>query len=217
MKKILLFICLLPIISAAQIAPIQTHEKPYEFICNVVFHYFPDDTYYLHAQSDNQFEDDVVRIKLGNSLNEVAVSLSNLLPTFNNAGQLFDIGGYSFIVVDKYMLKIKNVGTLEYTAGNYYVRRSNIIRAIVEMVNRGADVGTVKLVMVSGIAGKMKAYLNNYGVNVNVECGTSVKPFLSHRYEEGEEIDALDVCALHNAVMSGDLPHNDILARMLCD
>ena len=213
MKKLLLLCCLLPLAVMAQIAPIKTQEKPGEFIWRCVYHDKPSDTYYLHAQSDNQFEDKVMRVKLGDNSTEAVQSLANFLAAFNDAGKQFTVGTCTFIVATSgNFVRVLNRGQLEYTAGNYYIQKQNIKEAIVFMVsNRGADAGRTVFYADNLSAGKLRFYLMDYNCDGWLNFNSNLKPFLSNKYKKGEALKKEDVCALRSAMMNGQILHSNIL------
>lgn len=209
MKKILLILAMLPIVAMAQIAPIKTQEKPGEFICHCVYHDKPSDTYYLHAQSDNQFEDKVMRIKIGDNATEAAQSLAN----FNDAGKQFKLGTCTFIVATTgTFMRVLNRGQLEYTAGNYYIQKQHVKEAIIFLVaNRDADAGKVMFYADNLSNGKLKFYLMNYKCDGWLNFNGNLKPYLSKKYKEGEALSKKDVCALSTAMKNGQILHSNIL------
>ena len=213
MKKILLILALLPSVLLAQIAPIQTHEKPGEFIHRCVYHDKPSDSYYLHAQSDNQFEDKVARVFLGSDATAAVESLANLLKAFNDAGTQFEVGRYTFIVsTDGTFARLLNRGALEYTAGNYYVTKQNIQSAIVFIVSsRGAKAGRAIIYADKLSAGKLRFYMTDYCVDGWLNFNANLKPFLSGKYKKGDALSDDDVCALRAAMVSGQILHSKII------
>lgn len=213
MKRLLLFLCCLPFIASAQIAPIQTHEKPYEFISHCVYHDLNTGTYFLHAQSNNQYEDEVVRVRLGDDLTEVAESLGNLLAACSNIDQQFELGGYTFVVWSL-GLQVLNRGALRYTAGEYYIAKDNIAGAIFTMVDRGAELGEVKLKADDLKKGKLLAYLKKYDITVPLGFRTDLRQVLTGRYRPDDVLSDDDICILADAIRAKTLPYSNILTRM---
>lgn len=209
MKKILFLLALLPCLLHAQIGQIQTKEKPYEFITNIVFHDKTTDTYYLHCQSDNQFEDDVIRVKIGESLDESVASFVNLLAVFQSVGEQFDLGRYTFNIKASYIQAVKK-GDLYYTAGEYRINDYQIKNAIKKMILLGADPGriTIEVPELGLVGGKLVAHLVDYNFDVKIELGTNLKQYLARRYETGELLDPQDICALNAAMDRGEITVN---------
>lgn len=203
MKKILLILAMLPIVAMAQIAPITTKEKPYEFIKNVVYFDKQTNIYYLHAQSDNQFEEKVVRYKIGNTPTEAVQSLVNLCATFENYGEQFDLGTYT-LRIEKSWLQFVKKGDLYYTAGEYRIAKSNLEEAMKELLtNRGANPGHVTIKANTPEKGIMNAFFDDYGFKVALYMDTDLTSILSHSYEFEDVLDDNDVCALHRAAVDG--------------
>lgn len=219
MKNFLLLCCLLPLAVMAQIGQIQTQEKPGEFIWNCVYHDKPSDTYYLHAQSDNQFEDKVVRVRLGGNATEAAQSLANFLAAFNDAGKQFTLETYTFIVATSgNFMRVLNRGGLAYSAGDYYIQKQHVIDAIWFIVNhRGGDIGTVSLYVTNANAGKMAVKLQSYGIDGVLNFKTSLKPYLSRKYTSSELVSDEDVCRINDAIMEGKLLPSHIISNMCAD
>lgn len=222
MKKILLFAALLPAILFAQIGQIQTHDKPGEFIWHCVYHDKPSDKYYLHAQSDNQYEDKVLRIFLGDNSTDAAKSLSNFLAAFANAGTQFEIGGYTFVVATTgTFVRALNRGGLQYSAGNYYIQKQHIEDAIIFLANsRQADAGRCMFFADNLSAGKLKFNMLDYGVKDGwLNFNTNLKPFLSGKYKRGDALSDDDVCSIRTAILNGQLPKGNIIITQtnLCE
>ena len=216
MKKILLLLVFLPLFATAQIGQIQTQEKPGEFIWHCVYHDKPSDTYYLHAQSDNQFESKVMRIRIGGNATEAAQSLANLLSAFKNAGQQFKLESCTFIVATSgTFMRVLNHGQLEYTAGNYYIQKQNVIDAIWFIVNhRGGDIGVVSLYVTNAHSGKMAVKMQSYGVDGELNFKKNLKPYLSKKYASGELVSDEDVCRMSDAIEAGELLSSHIITEM---
>lgn len=219
MKKILLFIVLLPLMTSAQIGQIQTHEKPGEFIWNCVYHDKPSDTYYLHAQSDNKFEDKTLKLKIGDNSTDAAKSLANFLAAFGNAGTQFEIDDCTFIVATSgNFIRVLNRGRLEYTAGNYYIQKKDVHEAIIFLINsRGADVGAGYVYADDLRKGKMHVWLKDYAINVFLNCKSNLKPYMSRKYKDGEVMDASDVCSLADAIERGEVLRSPFITGICSD
>lgn len=113
----------------AQIAPIQTSEKPYEFIDQHILHWKDKDTYELYIESSNQFEDKVVRFKLGNSPEQAIESLQNLNALYGQDNMEFELEGRKCVVRVNRIYVYKR-GDLQYTAGDYCIYNFSIKFAI---------------------------------------------------------------------------------------
>ena len=217
MKHLLSIVLLVTSLATfAQITPIHAHEKTGEFIWHCVYRDKPSNTYYLHAQSNNQFEDRVVRIRLGNTATEAVLSLVNFLDAFKNSGQQFEIKNYTFIVATTGdFIRVLNRGGLEYTAGDYYIQKQNIVNAIWFIVNhRSADIGSVALYVVNANKGEIAVKLQSYGVDGELNFKKSIKSYLSHKYTSGELITNEDICRLSDAIHEGELLSCRIITEM---
>ena len=215
MKKILLFFCCLPMVMFAQIAPVQTYDKPYEFIAHIIYLDKKTNTYYLHLQSDNEFEDRVIRYKIGNTGREAATSIANLYATLGNADQLFDVGPYQFVVrYDVYIQLVKR-GDMYYTAGNYRISKYNMINAIKRLIiDHDAACGDVTLIADDLQYGKLYMECKYYGITFNLEIGKNLLPLLSKTYEIGDHISTEDAMSLRQAAIDGRI--NCQLLTTLC-
>lgn len=219
MKKILLFIAMIPVLVFAQIGQIQTHEKPGEFIRNSVYHDKPSDIYYLHAQSDNQFESKTLKLKIGDNSTDAAKSLANFLAAFGNTGTQFEIDDCTFIVATSgNFVRVLNRGRLEYTAGNYYIQKKDVHEAIIFLINsRGADVGTGYVYADDLKNGKMHVWLKDYAISVFLNCKSNLKQYMSRKYKAGELMDASDVCALADAIDRGEVLSSPFITGICSD
>lgn len=120
MKRILTILLLISacLCAHAQIAPIKTQEKPYEFIGRNILHWKDKGTYELYLRSSNEFEDKVVRFKLGNSPEQALESLENLNALYGQTGMEFELEGRKCGVSGDRIYVYKR-GDLQYTAGDY--------------------------------------------------------------------------------------------------
>lgn len=134
MKKILLFIAMLPLLACAQIGQIQTEETPYELIGTIVLREKATNLYYLYVHSDNQYENKVVEYKIGENSTEAAKSISNLYATFQNVGKQFDLGGKTYFVWTDWCLRIMKDDDLYYTAGDYNITKWDMKRSVKKLV-----------------------------------------------------------------------------------
>lgn len=113
----------------AQIAPIQTSEKPYEFIDRLILHWKNKGTYELYIKSSNQFEKTVVRFQLGNSPEQAIESLQNLNALYGQDNMEFELEGRKCVVrVDR--IYVYKRGDLQYTAGDYCIYNFSMKYAI---------------------------------------------------------------------------------------
>ena len=214
MKKFLLLCCLLPLAVMAQIGSIQTKEKPYEFIKDVVFFDKQTNIYYLHAQSDNQFEDKVVRYEIGTTPTEAVQSLANLCATFANYGEQFDLGQYT-LRIEKTWLQFEKKGSLYYAAGEYRVSKSQLESAMKELLtNRGADPGHVTIKANTPEKGIMNAFFDDYGFKVVLYMDVDLTSILSRSYGFEDVLDDSDICALHNAAKEGIITKCPLLLQL---
>lgn len=214
MKKILLFLIMLPSVLFAQIGKIQTQEKPYEFIHRTVFWDKKADIYYLHCQSNNEFEDKVVRYKLGNTPNDVVQSLVNLFDTFENQGEQFDLGPYT-LQIEKYWLRFVKKGDLYYTAGDYLISNIELRATIKEfLLNRGATPGRVVIKANTPEKGIMDIYLEDYNIKESLHLDVNLNNILSRVYDFEEILSDEDICALHQAAVDGTISKCPILLQL---
>lgn len=137
MKKILLLLCFAPILSIAQIGQIQTTKPVRESISANLYLNTRDSSIYFYVFSNNEFESENVKITLGTSYKEAIESLTNLLSVYEQEGMEFALQNHTF-VVGKDRLRIKKIGHLYYTAGDYYVYKftiSQYIKALEKRMN----------------------------------------------------------------------------------
>ena len=122
MKRILTILLLISacLCAHAQIAPIQTSEKPYEFIDRLILHWKDKGTYELYIKSSNQFEKAVVRFQLGNSPEQALESLQNLNALYGQDNMEFDLEGRKCGVHGNRIYVYKR-GDLQYAAGDYCI------------------------------------------------------------------------------------------------
>ena len=214
MKKTFLFLAILPSILFAQIGPIQTQEKPYEFIHRIVYLDKKANIYYLHCQSNNQFENKVVRYKIGTTPTQVVQSLTNLYATFANQGEQFDLGPYT-LRIEKYWIRFVKKGDLYYTAGDYLLSNIEMRAAMKEfLLNRGADTGKVRIIANTPETGILNVYFEDYDIKADLHLDTDITPILSHEYQFEDELTPEDVCALHNAAADGTLTRCPLLLQL---
>lgn len=206
MKKIFLFCCMLPMLTLAQIAPVKTYDKPYEFIGNVVYHDKKTDTYYLHIQSDNQFEDAVFRYKIGKNGKEAATSLANLYAIFDNQDQLFDIGSYQFISKYGWSIRMIKSGDFYYKAGDYSITKYAVESAVKQLIaDHNASCDEVNLIADDIQYGKLNVEYPCYHMNFSLDLKKNLLPFLGSRYAIGDTLSTEDAVALRKAAIEGSI------------
>lgn len=89
---ILLLLCAF-VCAHAQIAPIQTTEKPYELIGGCVRHWKSQGTYELYINSSNKYENKVVTFQLGKTPKQAVESLQNLKALYGQNDVEFELEG----------------------------------------------------------------------------------------------------------------------------
>lgn len=119
----------------AQIAPIQTSEKPYELIGGCVRHWKSQDTYELYINSSNKYENKVVTFQLGKTPKQVVESLQNLKALYDQKDVEFELEGRKCYVYGE-QISVYKRGDLEHTAGTYMIFRFEIDMAIDAMLKR---------------------------------------------------------------------------------
>jgi hypothetical protein len=147
MKRFLTILLLICACQCAhtQIAPIQTSEKPYEFIDRLILHWKDKGTYELYIKSSNQFEDKVVRFKLGNSPEQAMESLQNLNALYGQDNMEFELEGRKCGVHGDRIYVYKR-GDLQYTAGDYCIYNFSMkyaIQALCEHISKSKFAGAV--------------------------------------------------------------------------
>lgn len=119
----------------AQIAPIQTSEKPYELIGGCVRHWKSQDTYELYINSSNKYENKVVTFQLGKTPKQVVESLQSLKALYDQKDVEFELEGRKCYVYGE-QISVYKRGDLEHTAGTYMIFRFEIDMAIDAMLKR---------------------------------------------------------------------------------
>ena len=119
----------------AQIAPIQTSEKPYELIGGCVRHWKSQDTYELYINSSNKYENKVVTFQLGKTPKQVVESLQSLTALYDQKDVEFELEGRKCYVYGE-QISVYKRGDLEHTAGTYMIFRFEIDMAIDAMLKR---------------------------------------------------------------------------------
>ena len=99
MKKIIIIVFLLvsSIISFGQVTYNKPKEPTFEWLQSIC-HTFATDAYDLYINSDNQFEDYEIVVKLGKGKDQALQSLLTIKKMFDDAkeGYTFNLGGYKF-------------------------------------------------------------------------------------------------------------------------
>lgn len=126
MKKILsiLMLSIISIISFGQVS-VNKIQKEGEIVIKSVNDYIykccDSNDYYLIVSSDNQFEDKIVKIKLGNGSTESINSLKLILNLWENSndGDIVDISG-NRCYINKIQTHTITIQNPPYSAGKYY-------------------------------------------------------------------------------------------------
>ena len=186
MKKILLFLAILPSILFAQIGQIQTHEKPYEFFYNgEVYRKVATDAYYLQIRSDNEFEDKAAVLDLGTGASEAMTSLGNLFAIFDQADTDFDLQGYRFGVRGGYIFAYKT-GPLEYSAGDFRLRKYVLARVMADVMDKkDLPLGDVRVVYSDKYAAYI--YYDTYGFYLAASFSNMNLPY-TREYKQGDVV-----------------------------
>lgn len=195
MKKLLLFICLFSTCAFAQIAPIKTTENPFDEIGRYILIEKSTGNYILQVSSDNPYEGKVVRINIGKNEEEALTSLLNLLPTYNDEGNTFELQGYSFYV-GKSRLYI-SANWLQYAAGDYYLPSGSLKNNIALLI----DVKKIPLQEIHIEADNIKwgwfnVCYDTYGFTTQVLLTGTTMPKFSRQYKKGDKIESADLLKL---------------------
>ena len=190
----------------AQIAPVKTYDKPYELIGHIGYLDKKTRTYYLYLRSSNQFEDYVVRYKIGKTGKEASMSLANLHAALKNKGQMFNVGRYKFIVSDsKHLSLIKN-NDLYYKAGDYNIydwEMTYTVRRLI--IDHGAACGNVLLIAGDLEIGKLDLISTEYNMKFPIDLHRDLTPLLSRAYDFGSLLSQEDVLAMLHAASDGKI------------
>ena len=204
MKKILLFLCMLPMLTLAQIAPVKTYDKPYEFIAHIIYLDKKTNIYYLHIQSDNDFEDKVFRYKIGKNSKEAATSIANLYAVLENEDQMFNLGSYQFISKWGMSIQMIKSGDFYYTAGDYSISKYEMRNAIKQLItNYNASCDEVYLIADDLQYGKLDVDYKCYDMFFSLDLKKNLLLFLNSRYAIGDTLSTEDVISLRNAAIDG--------------
>lgn len=203
MKKILLFaLAILSAATYAQIGPIQTEEKPIEFISGYhLYRIKAADEYILQIISSNEFEDTAVKLSLGHGADEAMASLRSVFDIFGASDRQFRLQGYTFQVQNSSIYGI-HVGKLEYTAGDYTLYKRSVSEAMYNlMTKKDMPIDTVSVIYYapSAVFVRYPAYGFERVVNL-----TNVTIPYSRAYTNGDAIDAVDLELLKNVATNPD-------------
>ena len=195
MKKLFLFISLFSTCALAQITPIQTNESPFDEIGRYVLYEKSTGHYILQVDSDNPYEDKVVRINIGKNAEEALSSLLNLLPTYNNKGATFEVQGYSFFVGDSRLYITAN--WLQYAAGDYYLPSGSLKDNIALLIDlKKLPLQEVHIEADNIKYGWFKVCYDTYGFTTTVLLTGTTMPKFSRQYKKGDKIESTDLLKL---------------------
>jgi hypothetical protein len=137
MKRILTIFLLatMCLCAHAQIAPIQTSEKPYELIGGCMRYWKSQDRYELYINSSNKYENKVVTFQLGKTPEQAVESLQNLKALYGQKDVEFELEGRKCYVYED-QISVYKRGDLEHTAGTYMIFRFEIDMAIDAILKR---------------------------------------------------------------------------------
>jgi hypothetical protein len=213
----------------AQIPPLQTTEKPYEFISSdKLYRTVADDSYHLQIKSDNQYEDKVISINLGIGAVEAMKSLSNLFAIYGQEDSDFKLQGYSFGIRggNSGYIFAYQTGVLAYTAGNYIMYEQELASIMFDLLKaKSFPLGDVHVTYYNSTS--VFIYYNTYGFRDMTPFYHTSIPW-SHEYMQGEIISnddlrlLMDVAKNPNAYRSpssrkGALVPNDDQIISVCN
>ena len=219
MKKILLFLCFLPMIAVAQIEQITATQKNYSVIGkDIIFHHYP--AYYeLQVVSDNPSEDKAICIKLGTTIEVAARSLGNILVAMSDRNDEFDLQGYKFDVKNQSICARKS-GWLLDAIGNYCLTYTQVSDDIMRLIfEYGADYGNVTIEVMSEEYGDYMMYFHNYDAAEVVSFGKNISSRLSRHYDSFDDpISKEDIRLLRDIATDNYLSvKNAAHFLMICD
>ena len=203
MKKILLFLCCLPMLVAAQIGSIHPAGMQFERASKCMIRYTATNEYAL-VLCDN------VKLQLGNGPTAAANSLANLHDVIYNNGQTFSLQGHDFIIRDKAIcLQTEDV----------CITSEQLCDEMVTLITElGADFGDLSIVIGYEPLGHFYIGFDTYGFVQLVSIGFDVSDRLSHKYEMNEPLTPADVRVLRDAISDNYMSvKNGALAMMICD
>ena len=96
-------------------------ETVIKSVNDYIYKYYDNNDYYLIVSSDNQFEDKIIKIKLGNGSTESINSLKLILNLWENSkdGDIVDISG-NRCYINKIQTHTITIQNPPYSAGKYY-------------------------------------------------------------------------------------------------
>jgi hypothetical protein len=192
MKKILLFVSIMPSIIFAQIGSIQTEGKQFEHVGHYMVRYVATNQYELLIQSDNHYEDKIVRLSLGSGPTEAVTSLSHLHETFYGIGQSFTLQGYTFGIDDKMLCAQVSSAT-----GNFCISANELCDEMLTLIiDKGAEFGELSIVQGYTSTGDYLLSFDTYGFTDFVHIGKDISKRMSHTYNDFETISQNDVRVL---------------------
>ena len=197
MKKILLFLAILPSILFAQIGQIQTTGKQYENVGRHMIRYIATNQYELLMRSNNPYEDKTVLLSLGTGPTEAATSLSHLYAIFNDYGQSFNLQGYSFSIEDRK----KICAQVAYAAGELCISKSELTDEILTLImDKGADYGELAVSQGYAPTGDYLLSFDTYGFTEFVRINKDISAQMSRTYNDFDELSKEDVQVLRKAI-----------------
>ena len=202
MKKILLFLSFLPLLALAQIGPIQTEEKPLEFISGSrLYRIKAADEYILQIISSNEFENTAVKLSLGHGAEEAMSSLRSLYDIYDATDQQFKLQGYTFQVQSNAIYAL-HVGPLEYTAGDYVLYKRYFTEVMYDlMTKKELPIDTVSVVYYGPTA--VFVHYHSYGFERIVNLTNVTIPY-SHEYTKGDIVFPEDLDLLRKVAKNPD-------------
>ena len=203
MKKILLFaFTILSAACYAQIGPIQTEEKPLEFISGSrLYRLKAADEYILQIISSNEFENTAVKLSLGHGAEEAMSSLRSLYDIYAATNQQFKLQGYTFQVQGNAIYAL-HVGPLEYTAGDYVLYKRYFTEVMYDlMTKKELPIDTVSVVYYGPTAVFIR--YPSYGFERIVNLTNVTIPY-TQTYNKGDVVLPEDLEVLKNVAKNPD-------------
>lgn len=219
MKRLFMLILIATSATAiqAQVAPITTDTKTFEFIYeNKLIKNNKTNQYILQIVSDNRFEKKSVQIKLGKTPYESLKSILNILDVLKNVDTQFNVQSYTFNVYDGGIIA-QHIGYLEFTAGRYQLAEEDIIN-IAETLIEEYDLPMGKVHLECREIGVRKFCIcyEEYGFKSLVQFPSGM-PTLSKSYKTGDIISLDDLKILYDySFGSYVIVKNEILFQRLC-
>jgi hypothetical protein len=203
MRKILLFIAILPMMAYAQIGNITPTGNQYERVSENIIHYKATNGYALVI-------DDDMRLPLGEGPTAACNSLANMYTVIYNAGQTFTLYGHDFVIGDK---------TICLQHGEWCINSEQLSKDMVTLIIEwGADFGELSIDIGYEPIGQYYLGFDTYGFVQPVTVGIDISSRMSHAYQLGEHLSLEDVRILREAVAENYTSvQNGALAIMICD